>query len=72
MRDRIELTTTSDALEFVSIISKLEGTIYLEDGRGQYKVSARSFLGALCTMDWSDVYVVAENNIYKDIAKFIK
>ncbi|MDD6837415.1 MAG: hypothetical protein PUF04_09760 [bacterium] len=72
MRDRIELTTTSDALEFVSIISKLDGRIYLEDGLGQYKVSACSFLAAICTMEWDDVYVVSENNIYKDIAKFIK
>ena len=66
MRQKIRLDTMNDIHKFVEVISRLDCKVFLEDNTG-YKVSARSLLGALLSMEWEDVYVHCE----KDIAGII-
>lgn len=62
MRVRVRLDTMDDIKKFVQIAERYEGRIELEDNDG-HRVSARSIVGAIYTMEWSSVYCVAERDI---------
>lgn len=70
MRVQVNLDTLSKINEFVNICSRAEGKINLVDGAG-YCVSAKSLLGAIATMDWSQVLVESEHDIYESIKDFV-
>lgn len=69
MKVKIALETMSDVYEFVAIASKISEPVNLigED----FKVSAKSLLGALYTMEWKEVWCECEKNIYGKISKFV-
>ena len=71
MKAKINLDTMSKINAFVSICSGLDCKIDLIDGSG-YKVSAKSLIGAMATTDWSEVFVVSENDIYTHIKDFVE
>ncbi len=71
MRAKINIDTLSKINKFVSICSTLDGKINLIDGQG-YCVSAKSLLGVIATMDWSQVFVESERDIYSQIQEFIE
>ena len=71
MKAKINLDTMSKINAFVSICSGLDCKIDLVDGSG-YKVSAKSLIGAIATTDWSEVFVVSENDIYSHIKEFVE
>jgi hypothetical protein len=70
MKHKIRLDTLSDINRFVSICSQFTHKIDLIDG-DSYRVSAKSLIGAVATMDWSEVYVECEHDIYSHIADFV-
>lgn len=70
MRAQINLDTMSRINEFVSICSRLSCKIDLIDGSG-YRVSGKSLVGALATMDWSQVFIESEQDIYDYVQKFL-
>lgn len=70
MRYRIRLDTMSDVNRFVKIATKNKGKIMLSDGES-FKVSGKSLLGAMYTMEWDQVYCESENEIYYEIKDFI-
>ena len=70
MKARINIDTFSKINEFVGICSKISERVSLVCGDG-YCVSAKSLLGAIATMDWSDVYVECERDIYMHIKDFV-
>lgn len=70
MKVKINIDTMSKINAFVSICSKLDSRVDLIDGNN-YCVSAKSLMGALATMDWSQVFVVCEDDIYSHIKEFI-
>ena len=70
MKAEINLDTMSKINKFVSICSLLDCKVDLIDGEG-YRVSAKSLIGAIATMDWTNVYVVCEQVIYSHIKDFI-
>ena len=70
MKIEINLDTMSKINKFVSICSKIDCRVDLIDGEG-YRVSAKSLVGALATVDWSRVYVECEKDIYSHIKDFI-
>ena len=70
MRAKVNLDTMSKINTFVSICSRLDYRINLIDGNG-YCVSAKSLVGALATVDWSQVFVECEKDIYIYIQDFI-
>ena len=71
MKVRINIDTLSKVNKFVEICSKLGGKIDLVDGEG-YRVSAKSLIGAIATMDWNRVYVESEKDIHTHIREFVE
>lgn len=69
MKVKVALETMSDVSEFVAIASKVKEPVVLvgED----FKVSAKSLLGALYTMEWQEVWCECEVDIYNKISKFV-
>ena len=70
MRQRIRLDTMSDIHKFVEVVSRINDRVYLEDNTG-FKVSAKSLLGALLSMEWSEVYCKCEKDISGSILPWI-
>ena len=69
MKVKVALETMSDVSEFVAIASKVKEPVVLIGG--DFKVSAKSLLGALYTMEWQEVWCECEVDIYSKISKFI-
>lgn len=72
MRVKVELTTMSDVTKFVNIVSELSGEIRLEDRNGKFKVNARSLLGVVYAMEWDDIWVYSNEDIYQSIKEFVR
>ena len=70
MREKINIDTLSKINAFVDICSKLDCKVNLVDGSG-YCVSAKSLVGAMATMDWNQVFIECEKDIYSYIRDFI-
>lgn len=70
MKVKINIDTLSKINTFVSICSRLDCKIDLIDGHG-YRVSAKSLMGAIATMDWSQVFVESDKDIYSHITEFV-
>lgn len=71
MKVRINIDTLSKINAFVAACSRIYAPVYLIDGEG-FKVSAKSLIGAIATMDWSQVYVECDQDIYDYIKEFIE
>ena len=70
MRVKVNIDTLSRITDFVNICSQLDCDVYLIDGK-RCCVSAKSLIGAVATMDWSDVLVECDQDIYTHIQDFI-
>jgi hypothetical protein len=70
MKAKVNLDTMSRINAFVSICSRLDCKVNLIDGNG-YCVSAKSLLGAICTMDWNQVFIECEKDIYAYVQEFL-
>lgn len=70
MRVKIRLDKMSDINKFVSICSAEKENIFLTDGNN-YTVSAKSMLGALCSLEWDELWCVSEVDIYNKLKEFI-
>lgn len=69
MKVKIALETMSDVSEFVSITSTIPESIHLT--HDHFRVSAKSLLGALYTMEWDEVWCECDKDIYTKIEKFV-
>ena len=69
MKVKVALETMSDINAFVAITGTVPQPVYLvgED----LKVSAKSLLGALYTMEWDEVWCECETDIYHKIQQFV-
>jgi hypothetical protein len=70
LRNKIRLDTSEDAKRFVEITSLLPGRIVVKDPTGLC-VNAKSVLGALHAMEFSELWLESENDIYMKIQDFI-
>lgn len=70
MKAKINIDTLTKINDFVSIVAKLNYDVNLIDG-GSYCVSAKSLMGAIATMDWSEVFVECKEDIYNYIKDFV-
>ena len=61
-RTKICLDTMSDVNKFVAAMSKVNERVWLEDDEGN-RVSAKSLLGAIYSMEWDRVYCYCEKDI---------
>ena len=69
MRVKVELETMNDVTQFVAIATQVAEPVYLVGN--DFRVSAKSMLGALYTMEWDDVWCECERDIYTKIEKFV-
>ena len=70
MKVKINIDTFEKVNNFVTICSKLDCKVDLVDGNN-YRVSAKSLIGSLATMEWSQVFVECEKDIYSNIRDFL-
>lgn len=70
MRNRIRIDTIKQANELVAIMGKLDGKITITDGQG-LTVNAKSVLGALHAMEFENLWIESEKDIYMAIEPFI-
>lgn len=68
-RDRIYLETESDVVEFISRITPFECPIVITDGEGM-RVNAKSMLGMLYAMTFSEMWCECDKDIYMYIRDF--
>lgn len=67
---KINLITMSDINEFVKIASLSPHIIRLTDGTG-FCVNGKSLLGAMAAVEWNELYVESDGEIYGEISKFV-
>lgn len=65
-RTKIRLDTLSDVNKFVDVMSTVKDNVWLSDDDGS-RVSAKSLLGALYSMEWTHIYCYCENNITAEL-----
>jgi hypothetical protein len=70
MKVKINLETMSDVTKFVSITSMIDVPVHLANG--DFRVSAKSLLGAVYTMEWDEVWCECEKDIYTKIEQFVE
>ena len=69
MKQRIYLETLSQVQKFVTAVSQIDAPVYITDGAG-LKVSAKSLLGALYSLEFNTLYCECEHDIYAHIHEF--
>lgn len=70
MRQKIRLDTMGDIQKFVEVMSRVDNMVFLEDNSG-FKVSAKSLLGAVLSMEWNEVYCYCDKDISGSILPWI-
>lgn len=67
---KINLVTLADCNDIVAKISANNKNAVLTDGN-KYCVSAKSFLGAVLTMEWNQVFIESDDEIFSCIRKWV-
>ncbi len=67
---KINLVTFKDVQEFIEIVTPLPGSIVLEDPDNGFKINAKSLLGAMASIEWDNIFVISDEDIYTAIKKF--
>lgn len=70
MRVKIRLDTATQAAAFANITSKLDGKITITDAAG-LKVNAKSVMGVLYALEFTELWCESENDIYRNIEDFV-
>lgn len=66
---KINLITLKDIHKFVNIVSQIQEQVILTDGVG-YTVNAKSIVGCIAALEWSNLYVTSKADIYTKISEF--
>ena len=61
-RTEIRLDTMQSVNKFVEVMGRLTDQVWLEDGSGS-RVSAKSILGCLHSLEWTRIYCYCERDI---------
>lgn len=61
-KTKIRLDTLSSVNKFVETMSRIDARVWLEDD-GNCRVSARSVLGVLYSLEWNTIYCYCEKDI---------
>ena len=69
MKAKIRLDTMKDINQFVSACTSVHVPVYITDGAG-LKVSAKSVLGVMYSMEFADIWCECEEDIYHLIERF--
>lgn len=71
MRNKINLITMSDITEFANICAAVDGRVEIVCGKKGYRINARSILGCLAAMEFDEMWVESDEDIYDKIERFI-
>lgn len=69
MKQRIRLDTMADIQDFVNSVSEVPEPVYLT--AGTLKVSAKSLLGAVYSMEWDEIWCECARDISGHILRFV-
>ena len=69
MKVKIRLDTMKDINQFVAVCTKIPVPVHITDGAG-LKVSAKSILGVMYSMEFTDIWCECEEDIYHHIEQF--
>lgn len=74
MRVKLNLDKASTIRDFVEVASTVNGDVYLTNNSHQYVVSAKSLLGAMYSLEWSDgIWLECEDeNAYSVFRQFME
>ena len=67
---KVNLVTMKDCTGFVEAVSRVNGRVVLEDGNG-FRVNGKSLLGALAAVEWENLWVVSDEDIYFAISEWV-
>ena len=70
MKNRIRLDTMKDINEFVAVVSKYDFPVTITDNTG-LRVNAKSVIGAIHAMEFKELWLEAEQDIYEAIKPFV-
>lgn len=70
MKVNIRLDTMTDVQDFIKVTSVVNENVLLEDEEG-HRVSAKSLLGALYSMEWNSTACVCDKDISGMILQWI-
>lgn len=70
MKVKVRLDTISDIKGFVNAVNGITEQVHLTDGNN-LTVSAKSILGAMYTMEWSEIYCTCDKDIYRFIQNYV-
>lgn len=72
-RLKINIDTGAKIQKLVDIINQNNVDAVLETNHDgvDYRVNARSLLGGLATMDWNEVWIKSDKDIYSLIEEFV-
>ena len=59
-----------DVNEFVQIASQAKGNVHITDKR-HFKVNGKSLLGVMYSLEFDEIWVESDEDIYSQISKFI-
>lgn len=62
MKIKVNLDTMQNIYDFVKICTSINEEIHLTNGK-DFRVSAKSLIGAIATMDWNEVYAESDKDI---------
>lgn len=67
---KLELNTMKEIKEFVEIATMLDTELMLTDNN-DYTVSAKSLMGAIYALEWNELYLMSEKDVYDSFESFI-
>ena len=70
MKNKIRLDTMCDVNRLVSICSTVKGEVHLTDKR-HFCVNAKSLLGVMYSLEFDEVWIESEEDIYSKISEFV-
>ena len=69
-RVKIRIETSEQAVMFVNQVCKTDAIVHLTNG-DDFRINGRSLLGALCTMEWDEVYCESDKPIDSILMDYI-
>lgn len=70
MKNKIRLDTMCDVNKFVNICASVQGEVHLTDKR-HFRVNAKSLLGVMYSLEFEEVWVESEEDIFNKISDFV-
>ena len=68
---KIRLETLTDISKFINIVTPLPGKIIIKNSTEDFIINAKSIFVMICTLNYNDLWLESEHDIYNHIKDFI-